>query len=172
MTVLEVVTVMLVIIILVVIMLPVFAQIQRRAEKAGCIANLRALHVAADLYMQEHHFWPQIKTNGVDPTTVATKWIAALQPYGIAQVNWECPTIQKSLHNPDMTDPDNARIDYISSPFDMNPQSPYRWATQPWFIESSDNHGGGNLILFPDGHVQELGDFLAQMKKTPAPQPH
>ena len=39
---------------------------------------------------------------------------------------------------------------------------------QPWFVESGDVHGNGNLIIFPDGHVQELGDFLSVMQKPEA----
>jgi hypothetical protein len=32
-------------------------------------------------------------------------------------------------------------------------------------------HGNGNLLVFPDGHVQELHDFLAG-QATPAPSSH
>ncbi len=158
-TLLELMTVILVIAILVVMLLPVYAQLQRRAEKASCMNNLRSLHVAANLYLQEHHMWPQIGIKGVEPQDAATSWINALQPYGLAQNNWVCPTIQRELQNPDLTNHDNARIDYMATPFDTNPQTPFRWSSQPWFVETADVHGNGNLILFPDGHIQELGDF-------------
>ena len=162
-------TVILVIAILGVMLLPVYSQIERRSRKSGCLANLRSLHVGADLYLQEHRSWPQIATSGVDPKTVAANWIAALKPYGLSQINWLCPTIQKTMQNPDMSDPENVRIDYASSPFDTNPQSPFRWSKQPWFVEMADAHGNGQLILFPDGHIEELGDFLQQFKKPAAP---
>ena len=161
---LELMTVALVIGILLVLLLPVYDQVQRRLEKTNCIANLRSLHVGADLYLQEHRSWPQIATDGVEPNIVAKNWIAALQPYGLSQINWLCPTVQKELQNPDMSDPENTRIDYASTPFDTKPQTPYQWKNQPWFVESSDVHGNGNLILFPDGHVQEMGDFKALLK--------
>ena len=145
---------------------PVYAQIVRRMERAQCLSNLKSLHVAADLYLQEHRMWPQVVTQGVDQKTVASTWINTLQPYGLAQVNWICPTMQKLLQNPDLTDPNNARIDYIATPFDRNPMTPMRWAAQPWFIESGDVHGNGNLMVFPDGHTQELGDFLSILHKS------
>ena len=163
-TLLEVVTVILVIGILVTMLLPLFSLLKARSQKASCIANLRSLHVAANLYIQENHQWPQIGSKG-EPKTVATNWINALNPYGLTQANWLCPTVQGLLANPDMTDSDNARIDYISTPFDTKPQTPFQWAKQPWFVESADVHGNGNLILFPDGHIQELGDFRAMLKK-------
>lgn len=167
-TLLELMTVILVVLILGVMLLPVYSGIERRAQKSGCIANLRSLHVATDLYLQEHHTWPQIKTDGVDPKIVAANWISTLQPYGLSQINWLCPTVQKTLENPDMTDPENTRLDYAASPFDTNPQTPFRWAKQPWFVEMADAHGNGQLILFPDGHVEELMDFLTQLKKPAA----
>ena len=162
-TLLELVTVILVIIILVVILLPVYSQVQRRTDKAACLANLRSLHTAANLYLQEHRMWPQVKSEGVDPEIFAANWVATLKPYGINEKGWVCPTIQRELQNPDLTIPDNARIDYRAMPFDTNPQTPFRWS-MPWFVESGDMHGNGNLMIFPDGHEQELGDFKEMLK--------
>ncbi len=164
-TLLELLTCVIVVAILMVMLVPVYSQIVRRMERAKCIGNLKSLHVAASLYVQEHRMWPQVATKGVDPKTVASNWISTFQPYGLAQLNWVCPTMQKLLQNPDLNDPDSARVDYMGTPFDRNPMTPMRWSTQPWFIETGDVHGNGNLIVFPDGHVQELGDFLSLMKK-------
>ena len=166
-TLLELVTVLLVIIILGVMLLPVYSQVLRRTEKTACVANLHSLHVGMDLYMQEHHSWPQVVSSGAEPEVYAAKWIGILQPYGLNQINWICPTLQKSLSNPDLTDHDNTRIDYSPMTFDTKPQTPYRWQTMPWFAERADTHGNGQLLIFSDGHVQELGDFLASMKKSP-----
>ena len=171
-TLLELVTVILIIAILATMLLPVYAQIVQRTQKASCISNLRALHVAANLYVQEHRQWPQIAVKQADPKDVATAWINALAPYGLSQVNWICPTVQRLLQNPDLTDHDNTRIDYIATPFDSKPQTPYQWANQPWFIEAADAHGNGNLILFPNGRVQELGDFKQMIKSSPASAGH
>ncbi len=165
-TLLEVMTCVLVILILLVMSAPLYNQVVRRAQRTSCMSNLKGLHTAANLYLQEHRMWPQVGTKGVDPKTVATNWISTLQPYGLNQINWICPTQQSVLQNPDLSDPDNIRIDYMGTPFDRNPMTPTRWATQPWFMESGDVHGNGNLVIFPDGHIQEIGDFLSLMKKT------
>lgn len=164
-TLLEVITCVLVVAILLVMLVPVYSQIVRRMERIKCMANLTSLHGAADLYLQEHRMWPQVGTKGMDAKATANAWITTLQPYGLQQINWICPTQQKLMENPDLGDPENTRIDYIATPFDKNPMTPSRWSTQPWFVEGADVHGNGNLLIFPDGHIQELGDFLSVMKK-------
>lgn len=166
-TLLEMLTCVIVVAILLVMLFPVYSQIVRRMERAKCMGNLLGLHTAANLYLQDHRMWPQVGTKGLDSRTVATTWINTLQPYGLTQPNWVCPTMQKLLQNPDLADAENARIDYAATPFDRNPMTPLRWAAQPWFIETGDVHGNGNLLVFPDGHIQELGDFLALMRKQP-----
>ena len=166
-TLLELLTCVIVIAILLVMIFPLYAQVTRRMERTSCMGNLRGLHTATNLYVQDHRMWPQIGTQGVEPKAVAAAWIGVLQPYGITQPNWICPTMQKLLQNPDMSDPENARIDYTATNFDQNPMTPFRWSTQPWFIETGDVHGNGNLLVFADGHIQELGDFLSAMKKSP-----
>jgi competence protein ComGC len=165
-TLLELVTVMLIVTIIGLMLLPVVNTIENRVARVKCVSNLKSLHVGANLYVQEHRSWPQIKTQSRPQQDIATEWIARLQPYGIQQINWVCPTIQKLLGAPDLTDPNNVRIDYTSTPFDPNPQTPYRWTNQPWFVENGDMHGNGNLIIFADGHVQELNDFR---KASPTP---
>ena len=160
-TVLELVTVILVLSILLVLFFPVVGQVRRRVEKSRCLANLRGLHVATNSYMQDHHSWPQIAvTAGGDQATSAKAWIETLKPYGIEQINWICPTQQRNLEAPDLSDPSNVRIDYTAFPYGNKPQDPFRYATQPWFIENGDVHGNGQLLIFPDGHSEELGDYL------------
>ena len=163
-TLLEMMTVILVISILVLLLIPVVGQVKRRLEKTRCIANLRALHVATNSYLQDHHNWPQIPVAyNADQATLATAWIEVLKPYGLTQINWICPTIQQNLAAPDLSDPTNVRVDYTAFPFGSKPQDPFRYATQPWYIENADVHGNGNLLIFPDGHSAELADFLRQM---------
>ena len=155
----------LVIAILLVLTFPVVGQVQRRLEKTRCIANLRSLHVATNTYVQDHHVWPQVAVAyQADQTALATAWIEALKPYGLTQVNWICPTTQKNLGAPDLTDPKNVRVDYTAFPYGRNPQDPFRYSNQPWFIENGDVHGNGNLLIFPDGHTEELVDFFLRMK--------
>ncbi len=167
-TLLELATVVLILLILMVVLLPAYQGLQARAGRAGCTANLRSLHVAADLYLQEHHTWPQIQVSGFTEQQTATAWINALHPYGTEVSTWVCPTTQGNLHHPDLNDPDNVRVDYIATPFQSGQQYPYKWPNQPWFIERIDAHGSGNLIIFPDGHVNSAVEVLAHSKKPPA----
>ncbi len=61
---------------------------------------------------------------------------------------------------PDYNDPAHARIDYIATPFDDKPFTPHQWPRQPWFIESGDVHGNGNLLIFTDGSISEVNDLI------------
>ena len=151
-------TVLIVISILAVMLAPLVPSLQARAQKAQCIGNLRSLQVAANLYVQDNQHWPQISGNGSQDKVVAQKWLAALAPYGLAQVNWVCPTIQQARHSPDLSQPDNTRVDYMAMPFGTKPNAPYQHSKQPWFIESADVHGNGQEIIFPDGHTEEAYD--------------
>jgi type II secretory pathway pseudopilin PulG len=170
-TVLELASVVLVIAILSVMAMPVYQQVLIRSARSKCMENLRNLHVAANLYVQEHHSWPQIKNDGISRSVLATKWIARLQPYGLDQINWICPTIQQLMGNPDLSNPNNVRVDYTATPFDSNPRTPYRWAKQPWFVENGNMHGNGNLIVFPDGHIEQMNDVLREQSAISASSP-
>jgi hypothetical protein len=60
------------------------------------------------------------------------------------------------LGNPDLSDPNNVRIDYAATTFDDKPLTPHQWPKQPWFAEGGDVHGHGNLIIFTDGSISDL----------------
>jgi hypothetical protein len=64
-----------------------------------------------------------------------------------------------------MTITANIRVDYYATPFDASPRTPYRWSTQPWFIEKGSPHPGGNLIIYEDGAVLTL----VQAAQRPSP---
>lgn len=156
-TLLELVTAILIVAILSVMIMPIIATVRSRLDRTRCMANLRSLHVGVALYMQERRSWPQLVTPGAsDSPRTARRWIDALQPYGLDQNAWICPTVQRLKEGPDLTKDENRRIDYAPTPFDANPLTPFKWATQPWFIEKGNMHGNGNLIIFPDGHIQSL----------------
>lgn len=160
-TLLELMIVLAIIAILVTLLLPVYGKMRGRAQKVQCMANLRSLYVGADLYVQRNGGWPQIIFRNYGSSEgYANAWIAALAPFGIERKTWICPTIQELLHNPDYNQPQNARLDYISTGFDDKPTSPHQWPRQPWFIESGDVHGNGNLIIFTDGSISETNDVL------------
>jgi hypothetical protein len=123
------------------------------------MANLYALYVGAEGYMQQNGSWPQIgflDDSDNSDHDYAVSWITALSPFGVSAKAWICPTAQESMGNPDYLQPENMRIDYVATGFDDKPTSPHEWPRQPWFIETGDQHGNGNLIIFTDGSVTDL----------------
>lgn len=148
--------------ILATLLIPVYAGMRARAQKTQCIANLHNLYIAADLFLQRNGSWPQIPRGSSDPEghDFANAWIDALTPFGPTRQSWICPSLEETLHNPDYMQPAHARIDYMPMNFDDKPTTPHQWPRQPWFIEQADVHGNGNLLIYTDGSVAEVGDLL------------
>jgi hypothetical protein len=140
------------------------ANLRARAQRVTCTANLRGLSAAANLYVQQHGNWPQVPVGKADssPEDYAEAWIGALAQFGPTRQTWICPRIQNLLQNPDYSKPENARVDYIATPFDDKPTSPVEWPRQPWFVEAGDVHGNGNLIIFTDGSISDLGTVMKE----------
>ncbi len=145
------------------LLFPAFSKLRGRAQRVKCASNLRNLYVAANLFVQERESWPQISMAGGSETPerdYANGWIAALTPFGPTQNTWICPTVQELLRSPDLSKPENTRVNYIATPFDDKPVSPHQWPRQPWFAETADVHGNGNLIVFTDGSISDLKTVL------------
>jgi type II secretory pathway pseudopilin PulG len=157
-TILESFGVIVVIGILATLLIPVISSARARAQRMRCTANLHTLYVAANLFVQQNNSWPQIGRSNIDTSgpTYANEWIAALTPFDVPRESWICPTIQGLLKNPDYNRPQNARLDYMPMPFDDKPTTPHQWPRQPWFVETGDVHGNGNLIVFTDGSISDL----------------
>jgi prepilin-type N-terminal cleavage/methylation domain-containing protein len=136
--------------------------LRARAQRVQCTNNLRNLAVAANLYVQQYGSWPQIApaAPGTPTQTFAESWVSVLAPFGAERKTWICPAIQNSLNNPDYSKPETARIDYMPMTFDDKPTTPHQWPRQPWFIETGDVHGSGNLIIFTDGSVSDVKTVL------------
>jgi len=156
-TLLELLIVFVIIGILVTLSFPLVSGMRARAQRVQCMANLRSLYTAAELFIQQNGSWPQIRVGEEDSEQqYANAWIAALKPFGPTQQTWICPTIQNLLGNPDLTKPENVRLDYVATTFDDKPTTPHQWPRQPWFAEVGDVHGNGNLIIFTDGSISDL----------------
>lgn len=158
-TLLELATVIVIIAILAAMLFPAFGSLRRRAQKAQCIGNLRSLFVATNAYIQQKGSWPQIDATQIKTRDYDKAWIAALEPFQVSRASWICPSIQEGMLNPDISKPENARIDYIGTPFDANLATPHKWSTQPWFIERGAMHGGGNLMIFSNGSIKHLYEY-------------
>ena len=155
---LELLIVIVVIAILATLLIPVISMMKSRAQRVQCMANLRSLYAAAELYVQQNGSWPQIAMSDSDSAEedYANAWIAMLAPFGPTQKTWICPTIQELLGNPDLSDSSNVRVDYIAMSFDDKPITPHQWPQAPWFAETGDVHGNGNLIIFTDGSISDV----------------
>jgi type II secretory pathway pseudopilin PulG len=158
--------------ILATVAIPVTSQFRARAQRVQCTTNLRNLYVAADLYLQQNETWPQVDESDDDensPMDFGNNWIALLKPFGVSEKTWICPTIQELLKNPDLSKSQNLRVDYVATPFDDKPMRPHEWPTQPWFIETGDVHGTGNLIVFTDGSIRDLKTVVATASSQSEP---
>jgi type II secretory pathway pseudopilin PulG len=157
-TLLELVIVFVIIAILSILLLPAISAVRARAQRVQCMANLRSLYTATELFIQQNGSWPQITMSDSDSAEeeYAKAWIDALAPFGPTQKTWICPTAQNLLGNPDLSNPDNVRIDYGATTFDDKPTTPHQWSRQPWFAEVGNVHGNGNLIIFTDGSISDL----------------
>lgn len=158
----ELMTVIVIIGILATMVFGIMADVQYRADRVSCTANLKNLYTGAAVYLQEQGTWPQIDPHlgSGGNKQYAQLWINALLPYGVAKPNWICPSVQKLMHNPDVTQPDHIRIDYIATPFDEKPMTPYLWPSQPWFVERGAVHGGGNLMIWTNGRILSLREAM------------
>ena len=170
-TLLELIVVISIIAVLAAITMPILRSVRARAQRVQCTVNLRNLHVAVALYVQENNHWPQIASDSGDEddeqgdSSFAQEWIAALAPYHVDKKSWICPTQQNFLGNPDYLSTGNERVDYLAMPFDDKPMTPYQWPRQPWFVESNDVHGHGQLIIFTDGSISDLKTVVAETKR-------
>src|ERR1700755_2182530 len=114
MTLMELLGVFLIIGILAWLLLPAISGFRARAQRVQCMANLRSLYTATELYIQQNGSWPQIESAETDENdqAYAAAWIGALKPFGPSEKSWICPTIENLMQNPDYTQPENVRVDY------------------------------------------------------------
>jgi prepilin-type N-terminal cleavage/methylation domain-containing protein len=167
-TLLEIMTVLVIIAIMSVFIIQAYSYLMMRAQGVSCTNNLKNLYAASSSYVMDNQSWPQVSTADLTGTGYAQGWIDALAPYKIGKINWVCPTVQRLLNNPDLTQPENIRVDYFATPFDSNVTSPSRYPTQPWFIENANVHGDGNLMIFANGQVKSLNETVADLASQPS----
>jgi prepilin-type N-terminal cleavage/methylation domain-containing protein len=139
------------------------AGVRERVEKVNCIGNLRGLHVALSCHVQDKGSWPQ------PPVDLKGEkrdywWIGELERFGMPAPAWRCPTLSRAVEESAATDEERAiPIHYIPTEFDASPFTPYRWKTQPWAAEIGDPHGGGALLVFPDGSVKGFNQVFQEL---------
>jgi len=158
-TLIELLLVMSIIALLLTITVPLFGVLRAKAGGAVCISNLRTLHTAFNVYMQDHNgVWPQYPTpegfeNEVDEWRF---WADTMKEYGVGRKHWICPTDGDTVQADKKKRHDDFIGSYSVTPFDENPGSALKWKT-PWIIERGGFHGGndGPNMLMPDGTIQQ-----------------
>jgi prepilin-type N-terminal cleavage/methylation domain-containing protein len=159
-TLLEILVVVLVIAIVAALLFESFKSLEARAARTRCAANLRNLYVALDAYTRDQNHWPQCPFEIGHPQ-FDIWWLKEMSRYNLSRVSWECPTYKKLQAGGEASKADEKSIDYVPTPFDDGPRTPYKWPNQPWAVEVGDFHGDGNLILFPDGSIKGFNQFLS-----------
>lgn len=153
--------------ILITMLLPAYRWYRERTYRINCAANLKTLYIAAGAYVQANSQWPQIRMVAGGSKDYSKAWIEALKPYGIAHVNWICPAAQRALGGPDFTKKETFRVDYSAGTFDEHASTPYKWAKQPWFVERTDLHGRGPLLIMSDGSLMDMRDAMLLKNDPP-----
>lgn len=136
---------------------PKLEDYRQRVSEAQCMANMRTITTALHSYLQDNqNIWPQ----GPSPEAGAeweSFWLRALNPYGIPEKTWQCPSTDRS------SDLDSPRVHYKPTMFPGVPGIATKWPTHPWLIERGQGHGHGALICFSDGSVKSLDKVLAEL---------
>ena len=152
-TLLEMLAAICIVLILVATVYPSLEQVTPRAEKVACINNLKNLHALfAATYAVEG--WPQVPS-GIPLGSIAEqKWWLDMtkKELGLSEKNWECPTLSRRFRSEKASD--RPLIHYLPTPFSKQPNRANQWPQMPWFIEISDAHGVGNLIIRQNGAVE------------------
>ena len=163
-TLLELMTCIVIILILASLLTPSLSRLREKARAAQCASNLKSLFVAANSSIQDNQHWPQVKGMNIGSEEFSLAWLKELQPYGISKKNWLCPTIKDELH---YTDTGPFHVDYVPTPFDAKPITPFLWPTHPWFSERGSVHGDGNLIILTNGSVRSLNELIGSSQSGP-----
>jgi prepilin-type N-terminal cleavage/methylation domain-containing protein len=158
----EILMVLVIIALLATLAFPLYAALKARAGLAGCLSNLRVIGVGLNVYLQDHDMiWPQLPRTADgkpdyfsgDPAKLSSWWEKTLEPYGVYQKHWICPSDESRMNADPKTQPFTAS--YGVTFFDELPNTAFRWA-QPWAKESSGMHGTrGPNMLMPDGTILE-----------------
>lgn len=162
-TILEVLAAVLILAILAVVLLPNGRDLMLRAGEVGCIANMRSITVGLRGYLQDHeNIWPQGPSLN-DEDAWEDFWLEVLEPYGVTEKTWQCPSFNAALAAKGMPLEDRPKVHYVPTVFPAEPGIADRWSTQPWLIERANAHKHGPHVCFPDGSVKSFNKILAEI---------
>ncbi len=132
--------------------------LRRKAEMAGCMANMRTLFVALDSYTQDHGHWPQVPiSRRGDEKQFWEFWLNVLNDYeDVTLDTWQCPTYRRESTAAREAGERVEKGTYLPAGFDASgPGVPYGFSGRvPWLMEVGDHHGRGMLVIYPDGSIR------------------
>jgi len=131
---------------------PSLANFKKRAEKAKCITNMKAVHSGLGGYLLDKNQWPQIPPESFEweESDYFGWWVKAIEPYGVGPESWLCPSDKVVKERPAHVS--EYASSYVPTPFNNHQFTPYRW-NQPWLTERGDFHGKGAHVMMPDGSI-------------------
>ncbi len=137
------------------------SHIRARTEVANCTANLKSLYTAFATHVNDKGQWPQISIE-LKGRPYELAWFNALQPYGIVEKNWQCPTIARDMTDLDIEGQEPPLIHYTPTHFDEHPLTPFKWPNQPWLTEIGDAHGRGPMTILTSGAVRPFNEIYVE----------
>lgn len=151
-TITELIVAMAIVAILIALSVQGYGKFKRHAARAKCIGNMRVVHSGLNACWMDRNRWPQMPGEALtfDESRYFEWWIRVLEPYGVGEESWLCPSdivLEKLKGKRDVH-----AGSYLVTPFDGHQYSPVRW-NQPWLMERGDFHGQGAHIAMPDGSI-------------------
>ncbi len=195
-TLIELLVVIAIIAILAAILFPVFVSAREKAYQTQCASNLRQIHIALSLYIDDNGGrFPQ----WIDFNQNWFRWFEAVQKYSKSKLLTRCPYYRNRDRNMPVTYWRNSYTDYwstwsgVAPPLASTivyakttcflmegPPNPSEWTwwgppfcrtpTDPTIDPESDTiHNGKGNVLFCDGHIRLLGhsDWRSDYYNTP-----
>jgi hypothetical protein len=136
-------------------------KLRMRTERTGCESHLKTLYGGLSAYLTDNDEWPQMsdeefeRDSGPGEESYWEWWIKKLEPYGIVQKEWMCPTdLRERNAGEKQSERDKFEGSYVPTHFESGATAPLSMGRQPWLIERGDFHGDGPLLIMPDGSVE------------------
>lgn len=164
-TLVELLAVVFIISILMILLFPAMKSVIPRAQEVVCMSHLRVLWLGFSPCTTDGTGWPQVPATIAIGSQAEQQWWLDTSStlFNIPTVAWRCPTIAAQLGKPNSSNPTNdiPLINYMPTLFDTKSTTPNKWPNMPWFMEISNAHGKGNLIIRSDGAILPAPGFQA-----------
>jgi prepilin-type N-terminal cleavage/methylation domain-containing protein len=162
-TLVELLAVIFIISILMALLFPAMKSVIPRAQEVVCMSHLRRLWLGFAPGVTDGTGWPQVPASIPIGSQAEQQWWidTSSNLFNIPPSDWRCPTVTAQVGLPNASNPSSTipLIDYMPTLFDAFPMTPNKWPNMPWFMEISNAHGKGNLVIRPDGSIMPAPGF-------------